>query len=172
MPSGVVHSMTSCVAAGVAGATLAAFNAPTEAAIFVPIGCLTGIILTPDLDQETLTFSEYKLMNSRNRVIALGGWLLALVFLPYAWSIPHRHWLSHGLVISTLIRLVYLAIMVAIPAWLLFGVDIIAYVPVVVKSSIFGYFLTGLLISDILHGLMDLASTGLKRKFNRRTKRR
>ena len=168
MPSGIVHSATSCMAAGMVGVGLAAFNAPPESVLLVPVGCLTGILLTPDLDQETLTFVEYKIMNQHNRLLALGGWLFTFAFLPYAWTIPHRHWLSHGLIVSTFIRLLYLTAIVAIPAWFALGVDIVPFAVRVVSSQQFVYFLTGLLISDTLHIVMDLASTGLKRKFNRR----
>lgn len=168
MPSGIVHSATSCIAAGAVGVGLAAFNAPPESILLIPIGCLAGVVLSPDLDQETLTFIEYKMMNQRNRLLALGGWLFALIFLPYAWAIPHRHWLSHGFIISTFIRLIYLAAIVVVPAWLVFGDSVITHLESVVSSQEFIYFLAGLLISDTLHIIMDISSTGLKRKFNRR----
>jgi len=64
---------------------------------------LAGMYLSPDLD---LVSRPYKRWG-----------FLRWVWLPYQRLIPrHRHWLSHGLVIGSAVRLVYLAALVS-PLW-------------------------------------------------------
>ncbi len=67
---------------------------------------LAGLYLSPDLD---LVSKPYKRWG-----------LLRMVWLPYQKLIPcHRHWLSHGVIVGSVIRLLYLAAWF-LPLWFLF----------------------------------------------------
>jgi uncharacterized metal-binding protein len=67
---------------------------------------LGGMYLSPDLDLVSRPYKRWGLLR----------WL----WLPYQKLIPrHRHWLSHGPVIGSLVRLFYLAALVS-PLWFFF----------------------------------------------------
>src|SRR4028118_1844453 len=64
---------------------------------------LAGMYLSPDLDLVSRPFKRWGLLR----------WF----WLPYQKLIPrHRHWISHGPVIGSAVRLVYLAALVS-PLW-------------------------------------------------------
>ena len=68
------------------------------------VGALAGLVLSPDLDQDSKVYSHYI-----TRTV-FGKWaevLLLTYFYPYSRSIPHRSSLSHAPVIGTLLRVVY-----------------------------------------------------------------
>ena len=75
---------------------------------------LGGLIFGPDLDIRSIHYKRWG--------------VLRFFWLPYQKVIPHRSWLSHGLIVGTLVRLCYLffwffmgaALLIAI-AQLLFG---------------------------------------------------
>lgn len=138
MPSGRVHSAVTMFTAAVLSC-----HDPIMGA-----GAVCGVILSPDLDLDTGFIGFGKL-----RGLPLVGGPLAAVWrvfwYPYAVLFGHRSPSSHGLIISTVIRVCYLAIPffvaniwipMTIPAWL-------------------GRAIIGLLIVDCLHILMD--ATGL-----------
>ena len=114
-------------------------NAPLTATC----GCLAGIILSPDLDIPTKTISE----SIMGRIPVIGN-LFWWYWLPYAKLIPHRHWLSHWPVIGTFGRLLYMSPLLFITvcgynvATLLKDVDVVGFV-------------FGLMISDLMHWIMD-----------------
>jgi len=68
-------------------------------------GYLSGRYVEPDLDINIMTESELRVTQDFGFFI---GWLWGKYWYPYAKIIPHRHWLSHGAFISTILRLVYL----------------------------------------------------------------
>ena len=119
------------------------------------VGCaLVGQVLSPDLDQEDLTRSDWIVLR---RLGPFAGLWLAY-FYPYAWLIPHRSAISHFPVISTAIRIIYLCA----PLW--FIRDWIAAKMTVEIAVFLTGCLTGLMVSDTAHYYMDLWSTSKKRK--------
>lgn len=67
---------------------------------------LGGLMLSPDLDLRSRPYKRWGLLR----------WL----WIPYQRLIPrHRHWLSHGVIVGSVVRLVYLAAWVS-PLWLVF----------------------------------------------------
>ena len=67
---------------------------------------LGGLMLSPDLDLRSRPYKRWGLLR----------WL----WIPYQKLIPrHRHWLSHGVIVGSVVRLVYLAAWVS-PLWLIF----------------------------------------------------
>jgi hypothetical protein len=101
MPSGKVHAVCSVLlSASSFGAALGMTNNVSIASACAG-GCLLGIPLTPDLDQENLGMSERWLIKH-----TLGlGYLFAMFWYPYARAIPHRSPWSHLPIVGTIGRL-------------------------------------------------------------------
>ncbi len=112
-------------------------------------GCLVGILLTPDLDQITVTKGEWVVV----KWLPVFGWLWLAIWDLYARCIPHRHALSHLPGLGTLGRLFYL-IGVLYPLWLLSGRSQLPQLPPAWRPVILSL-LFGILISDSLHWAMD-----------------
>lgn len=150
MPSGIVHAKTtlfltlpSAALAYGASAALSPHEAMLNAGA-AALGCLAGIPLTPDLDQETLSTSEYWLIKA-----TLGlGFLWTMLWYPYARLCKHRSPLSHWPILGTAGRLAYGAIFVAIAITL-------GWQPPLIPAVAAGCAVAGLLISDIAHWVLD-----------------
>ena len=68
-------------------------------ALLVGAHLLSGIMFSPDLDLDSRIDDRWGIF----------FWL----WRPYTWFVPHRHrWLSHGLIISQLLRLLYFYLVV------------------------------------------------------------
>jgi uncharacterized metal-binding protein len=106
-------------------------------------GCASGVILSPDLDCDMGYIGLAHLRNiPAGRVISkLWEWF----WKPYSLFFAHRSMSSHGLVISTIIRVVYLAIpLLVLNIW----------IPMTIPAWI-GRAIIGLMVSDILHTVTD-----------------
>lgn len=150
MPSGAVHAQCSLVltvpAAALAYGACTHLPAQTQfySAVACGAGCLAGLILTPDLDQESISSSEYTLIKWTMGL----GFLWAMLWYPYARLLKHRSPWSHFPLVGTAGRLLYLGIFVAIamsfgwkpPSWPMQWVE---------------WAVTGLAISDAAHWLLD-----------------
>ncbi len=67
---------------------------------------LGGLYLSPDLDLKSLPFKRWGIFK--------------IVWIPYQKLIPcHRHWLSHGVVVGSIIRLLYIVALL-LPLWVIF----------------------------------------------------
>jgi uncharacterized metal-binding protein len=67
---------------------------------------LGGLYLSPDLDLVSKPFKRWG--------------VLRVLWIPYQKLIPcHRHWLSHGVIVGSIIRLLYLAALL-LPLWFVF----------------------------------------------------
>ena len=106
----------------------------------VPLGCLAGLRLSPDLD----------LHNALGFVGRLG------FADEYTKLVPHRHWLSHTPIISTGIRVV-----------VLFGIPLLLFAVfgASLPWDLMGYAFLGLCAADALHIFSDRLQTRLKRAF-------
>lgn len=118
---------------------------PHTERIALGAGCLAGILITPDLDVDGLVASHGVMRSSLG---ALPGFLWRLLWLPYSYLIPHRHWLSHAPIIGTAGRLAYMAGL----AWLVMRLLSIPIPPLPYWSI---YAVAGLAVSDALHWLAD-----------------
>jgi len=100
MPSGATHDrITLWTLPLVTGATLA-ITRSSELTLWVAGGFLFGgLMLSPDLDLRSRPFQRW-------------GWFRWL-WIPYQKSLHHRSFLSHGLVIGTVVRVIYLLFWVA-----------------------------------------------------------
>jgi len=112
----------------------------------IAAGLVLGLLFGPDLDADGITHDE-----ARWKRVPLVGPILYLivieVWMPYAVLMPHRGPFSHGVLIGTAGRMVYLALLVyavwrvwvwtLVPPWVLLGV------------------FAGWAIQDVLHLLAD-----------------
>ena len=119
------------------------------------VGLMLQRLMTPDADQEQETHAEF-LAYKLNQFFGV-AWVL--FWLPYAKLIPHRHFLSHSPVLSTLIRVVYLFI----PIYLgnLIGIKPLIYVwtYLIFYWDLTLYFVIGIIIGDLGHLLLDYNKT-------------
>jgi len=146
--NGHVHALTSYVLAVPVGLTAGLLARDLAAGALAAVGCVAGVLLSPDLDHEAITESEALVYRRGGQVL---GSLWRTYWMPYALLIPHRHWLSHAPLIGTLGRLLYLL------------------APFVISAAARGRLLTflagaaslwpmlvGLAASDLAHWVMDL----------------
>jgi uncharacterized metal-binding protein len=115
-------------------------------------GLLFGLLLSPDLDQETLSHVEWQLVKKT--------WVVGFVWLaywwPYALYFKHRDFWTHFPGVGTALRLLYLGLLPAAAltareewgAWIAF---LSRPVPAYTATGV----LCGLLISDTLHWIRD-----------------
>ena len=148
MPSGRVHAKcTAVLAIPACFMTLGATGSWLSGAA-CGLGCLSGIALTPDLDQEGLSNSEYWLIKWTMGL----GFLWTMLWYPYARLCKHRSIISHFPILSTAFRLAYLAIFPAIAialGWTPPERDWPAYQELALWA------VGGLVVSDIAHWALD-----------------
>lgn len=110
MPSGPVHAASTIASATSSAVGIIIYKMggtqPLETVAAYLIGKALGLMLTPDLDVDVGTPSARYI----RAIPAVGPFLAKLwtwYWRPYAKLMPHRSFLSHGPIISTLIRVVY-----------------------------------------------------------------
>lgn len=130
------------------------------------LGCLTGIILSPDLDQTSITVSEWYVLKIPIVGIIIGPIFIAF-WLPYSRIFKHRSFWTHTPFVGTMIRLVYLMVLISIYSYVVpfirvgsiyISTNIIQYIvdiyhPLLLPSWISWFY--GLCISDTGHWLRD-----------------
>lgn len=120
------------------------------AGLLVFAGYLLGAICDPDLDQISITGAEGRAM----RQFGLLGVLYSAYWMPYAYLIPHRSWVSHSIGISTAIRLIYLMLIpLGVATYL--GVVYMDDTTMTLLIYIFGYVWMGLTLADSVHIILD-----------------
>ncbi len=168
MPNGPTHDLLTVASA--AAATQLVISLPQMNALNYV--CLMGAYLgsnylfSNDLDLHSESYDRWG--------------PLRFIWYPYQRVIHHRSWVSHGLVIGPLLRVIYFISMLYIILYGLFSIlnwlgttinkggvldgwghalySILADHPV---ETI--YFLVGFVLSGALHSIADIISTGLKR---------
>ena len=145
MPGGKAHALASVAGAAVSSVFVLAASKNALFGLSTGLGCLSGVLLTPDLDQEGISAAEWRLVKA---TFGLGFVWLAL-WWPYAFVFRHRG-VSHWPIIGTLTRLAYLGGFWVI-IWLILGR------PDLPRAQIeyLGFGVAGLMLSDLLHCLMD-----------------
>ena len=106
MPGAKAHDMITLITAGVAnGAYFALYpQANTNfAALFTISYLFAGYACAGDLDLDS---KEYRRWG-----------LLRFVWKPYQVLVPHRSWVSHGLILGGVIRAAYLALVSTLLGW-------------------------------------------------------
>jgi len=157
MAPGKVHNATSAVLALPLGIAVAALRDPIEG-VGAALGCLSGILLTPDLDQVAISISEWGMVKKLGPL----GFLWMAWWYFYARAIPHRSPLSHWPILGTALRLVYCAIPLII-IWIILGRPALPTMPAWGWIFLRGW-LTGLTASDTGHWALDSPLTKKRRK--------
>lgn len=156
MPGGKVHSAMSVAAAGVTFLTMTYLGFPTPESLTVSAGCVSGVILTPDLDVDKGSIS-HKIVDKYFGVII--GWAWRIATKPYAKYMPHRSIRSHLPVLSTAIRMAYFLLIYALIAFF----SDFQYFP---NWDILKMLFYGLSISDTLHALSDFIWSKIRKRFS------
>jgi len=154
MSTGRIHALATVITAGASGPLLYSLGHTSlpAAASFVG-GCMLGLVITPDMDIRRPTHAEDVVRSTLGRLLA---WLWYVLWWPYSHFIPrHRHPLSHFPVLGTLVRVLYLGLLMGL-AWFILGFFMalppFSFPPV---GSGLWWALAGLCLEDCLHALMD-----------------
>lgn len=134
MSSGKTHAKASLSVAIPATVGAIYLTSDIVPGLLCGIGCVLGILLSPDLDVDHKTISETILPEPLET-------LFYLWWLPYAKIMKHRSKMSHAPLISTILRVLY-------AFWWLIFVDVNLFWTL-------RWVWIGLAISDALHWLMD-----------------
>ncbi|NJN44419.1 MAG: DUF2227 family putative metal-binding protein [Anaerolineae bacterium] len=156
MASGKAHATASLLLTLPAGLLAFGLGGDFSAAVACATGSLAGLILSPDLDVPQRTHSNYIMYELLGRI---GGGLWFAFWWPYSRMIPHRSPLSHWPILGTLGRLLYIIVLSA-PlwygfTWFWFGAGSNLPTPNPVVTTWLGWAILGLILSDILHFVMD-----------------
>lgn len=130
------------------------------------LGCLSGVLLSPDLDVDT---GYYGLHVIRAIWGEAGAAVWRAFWLPYAKIMPHRSIASHFPLVSTAVRLGYVLLpMLAI-------ISIIGHIsgtgaPVPLTEQLFRFlhsppflrFAAGLALSDAVHAAADVVVSAVR----------
>lgn len=145
MPSGETHAVISLVTASLTYTLATISGEPPSLAVLTALGCALGVIVNPDLDIKGTRAD--KLIRKETGFIPAVMW--GLIWNPYSYFIPHRSIISHGLIIGTVIRLLYIAVPLAL----------LGILPK--PGPILNRIILGLIISDNLHIGADFFITGI-----------
>lgn len=113
MASGRVHSSTTLKLA-LPCALVAGWSYGVTGVTVSILGSLLALVLTPDLDQDGKTISDYWVRKTFGIIVET---LWRIVWFPYARIVPHRHFMSHAPLVGTAIRFIYLGALLALLPW-------------------------------------------------------
>jgi len=171
MPGARTHDMITVVtaaAADVAYFALAPHPDGAIAALFTIAYLFAGFACAGDLD---LNSKEYRRWGP-----------LRFLWMPYRVCVPHRSWVSHGMILGGVIRAFYLAIVTTLLVWtVVWGISRLGphLDPNAVArnewASLFGFMKThpqwtvamlmGFILAGSAHSAADFMSTWFKRRF-------
>jgi uncharacterized metal-binding protein len=162
MPSGRVHSSSTVSLAVASFGLVFYYTHDPKIALAFSLGAASGVFLTPDLDIELQIASKIAISRTFGKVI---GKLWYIFWWPYGKLLPHRSWISHFPVISTLIRLIYLFFL---PIFIILSTNTTQFGEILDFLYNIRHAIYGLVAADTLHFIMDIISTEIKmftRKF-------
>ena len=143
MPDGKTHAVLTVATSSLLFITATNYlHAPLDVSLILTSGALSGLALTPDLDQA----------ESRH-----GFW--HLLWWPYGKLFKHRSTLSHFPIISTIVRLIYAFGLPLFLLWWNYPIENWSH-----WNYIF-YAILGLMAADTTHFLADIITTKIKRTF-------
>jgi uncharacterized metal-binding protein len=169
MPGAQTHDMITVVT-GIALFPVAWLVAPDQslATAITVTGAhlISGLMFSCDLDIDSI---EYRRWGP-----------LRIIWWPYKEAMPHRSWLSHGLVIGPLLRLAYFGTIVYGLLWLIARLSgnaaLFAAFEAAFMRTLETYpdqtwaFLVGFVLGGAAHSIPDWISTGTKRTWNQWTR--
>ncbi|MGB8702089.1 MAG: metal-binding protein [Thermosynechococcaceae cyanobacterium] len=164
MPSGATHDRITIMGLPlVGGIALLATHSPSIALTMASSFLFSGLMFGPDLDIYSVQYKRWGLFR----------W----IWRPYQNAIRHRSWLSHGPIVGTAIRLLYLGSWVAVLGGIVLGIAIANRHPIGqwetfvtgAKQSILQYageftaLLVGLELGALSHSLSDHIGSAWKK---------
>lgn len=164
MPNGSTHDqITFSSAPLVAGLSLWLTADPTSTLLMTSTFVFSGLMFGPDLDTRSVQSKRWG--------------LLRFIWTPYRKLIRHRAIWSHGLIIGTAVRVLYIVVVLSLPsALVLYGLDI---PPEIILShltslSLYRYLevFIGLELGAVSHSVADYTVSIYKRRIKRAKKRR
>jgi uncharacterized metal-binding protein len=176
-----VHAATSALTAAAIATCALLPEVDKSMIVSVSIGCLSGVLLSPDLDVDSgyIGISLAKLFFG-----SIFKWIWKWIWKPYAILVPHRSHLSHVPVLGTSLRLLYLyAVYLVIGSALMFSIGwprTVYLLPIgkailallhgdaQIEVELIAASFVGLCVSDTMHAIMDAVSTTLKKLTFRR----
>ncbi len=152
MASGNLHTLGTVVLTPItASAAWELTGGDTHMTLMAGLGCLSGILISPDLDMRTRTVSERYVVR-----MSLGlGWLWIAMWYPYALLFKHRG-VSHAPICGTVSRILYMSLFyigVAYFFYTFYQVDILVWPQEYWLQLL--VFAVGLTISDLGHWVLD-----------------
>lgn len=127
---------------------------------------LSGLLFSCDLDIDSI---EYRRWGP-----------LRLIWWPYKEMIPHRSWLSHGLIIGPLLRVAYFGVIAYALLWAALYLTGNAGQWIIWRDAFWHYladhprevyaFLIGFVLGGAAHSIPDWFTTGTKRAWNQWTR--
>lgn len=127
---------------------------------------VSGLLFSCDLDIDSIEYERWG--------------PLRVIWWPYKETVPHRSWLSHGLVIGPLLRLAYFSCIVYGLLWLVLRATGNALLLRELEQSFARTlrehpgetyaFLGGFILGGAAHSIPDWISTGTKRAWNQWTR--
>ncbi len=170
MPNAPTHdALTVLTAVGADGAYFwfAPHPDSTLAVLFTASFLFAGYACAGDLDLDS---KEYRRWGP-----------LRIIWWPYRQCVPHRSWISHGLVMGGVIRVCYLAFMLTLVFWLVLWLvsrlgphinasdltvagwgNILTFAQAHPTQS--GVLLAGFILAGSVHSLADAIYSGIKRR--------
>jgi uncharacterized metal-binding protein len=154
MASGKNHDLSILLTSPIVGIVGVYYYSPELGIIAASAHLLAGLYLSPDLDLVSKPFKRWG--------------ILKLFWIPYQKLIPrHRHWLSHGVIVGSTVRLLYLSALLS-PLWFLFpGLQQVQWA--ISWEKAIAFFL-GVELSALNHLLLDGLLLPLPRKIKQRLK--
>ena len=169
MPGGHTHDMITVVTAVVlapAAWIILPDHSLATALTITGAHLVSGLLFSCDLDIDSL---EYKRWGP-----------LRIIWWPYKEAVPHRSWISHGLIVGPLLRLAYFGLIMYALLWLiLHAVDRadlwrslgrLATVTLQENSGQSYAFLLGFVLGGAAHSIPDWITTGTKGTWNQWSK--
>jgi uncharacterized metal-binding protein len=146
MPNGPAHAVFTVGVGTAAAATALYCHIPAQETVALAVGFLATLLINPDLDLPRRHFPYQR----------PSEWVFWVYIFPYNHVTYHRSLLSHGPIVGTAFRILYFFV----PIWLIFhllGVDFHGIYPLAVWAA------AGMAVSDIVHSLLDVTVTSIRR---------
>ena len=102
-----------------------------------------GYYLSPDMDGTSVPSRPFRRWG-----------IMGIYWMPYRALVPHRHWISHFVVVSSAIRLLYVLFPVELISLFVFDFSVVSFL-IKSRSDVLLAIFTGVEISCILHLIMD-----------------
>ena len=171
MPSGKVHDKLTVVTAAAGAAAYLAFVPRHDfvgAALGVGAYLFSGFYLSDDLDTKSVSYKRWGPFR----------WL----WLPYQRMVPHRSWVSHGLVVGPIVRVAYFLVVTwGLARMILWGVDRLgaavnrdavingawqaSFTWMLAHPAWTWWTVAGLVAGGVTHSVADAIVSGVKRRW-------